>query len=103
MSTTVPNIDIKQLTEPASAIEAYMSAYLDERALPENLRDAAKYALLGGGKRMRPILVARCCQAVGGKLEQALPPAAAIELTRRSSANRSSLASAGLLRLGANL
>ncbi|MAX24680.1 MAG: hypothetical protein CMJ19_09270 [Phycisphaeraceae bacterium] len=80
MSTTVPNIDIKQLTEPASAIEAYMSAYLDERALPENLRDAAKYALLGGGKRMRPILVARCCQAVGGKLEQALPPAAAIEL-----------------------
>jgi geranylgeranyl pyrophosphate synthase len=80
MSTTVPNFDIKKLTEPAGAIEAFMSDYLDHRDLPENLRDAAKYALLGGGKRMRPILVARCCEAVGGKLTQAFPPAAAIEL-----------------------
>lgn len=80
MSTAMPKFDIKQLTEPAGAIEAYLSAYLDQRDLPENLRDAAKYALLGGGKRMRPILVARCCEAVGGKRELALPPAAAIEL-----------------------
>lgn len=80
MSTAMPEFDIKQLTEPAGAIEAYLSAFLDQRELPENLRDAAKYALLGGGKRMRPILVVRCCEAVGGKRELASPPAAAIEL-----------------------
>jgi geranylgeranyl diphosphate synthase type II len=80
MSTAVPKFDLKQLTEPAAGIENYLSDYLDQRELPENLRDAAKYALLGGGKRMRPILVVRCCEAVGGKREMASPPAAAIEL-----------------------
>lgn len=80
MSTAMPEFDINQLTEPAGAIEAYLSDYLDQRNLPANLRDAAKYALLGGGKRIRPILVVRCCEAVGGKQDTALPPAAAIEL-----------------------
>tara|TARA_Y100000589_G_scaffold280326_1_gene276681 strand:+ start:197 stop:1078 length:882 start_codon:yes stop_codon:yes gene_type:complete len=76
----MPKFDIDQLTEPAGAIEAYLSDYFDQRDLPANLRDAAKYALLGGGKRMRPILVVRCCEAVGGKIDTALPAAAAIEL-----------------------
>ena len=76
----MPKFDIDQLTEPAGAIEAYLSDYFDQRDLPANLRDAAKYALLGGGKRMRPILVVSCCEAVGGKIDTALPAAAAIEL-----------------------
>ena len=80
MSTVAPKFDLKQLTEPAESVEAYLSDYIDQRPLPENLREAAKYALLGGGKRMRPILVVRACQAVGGQRELALPPAAAIEL-----------------------
>ena len=80
MNMTARKFDLKQLTEPAGLVEDYLSEYLDQRPLPENLREAAKYALLGGGKRMRPILVVRCCQAVGGQREMALPPAVAIEL-----------------------
>ncbi len=57
-----------------------MAAFIDQRPLPENLRQAAKYALFGPGKRMRPLLVMRACEAVGGPMNNALPPAAAIEM-----------------------
>ncbi len=69
-----------RLTEPAAMVEAYLDRFLTERTLPQNLANAMKYAVLGPGKRMRPILVVRCCEAVGGKAEDALPPAAAIEM-----------------------
>ncbi len=65
---------------PLAGVEAHMAAFLDARAMPANLRDAAKYALFGPGKRMRPLLVLRACQAVGGDAKHALPPAAAIEM-----------------------
>ncbi len=62
------------------AVEETMARFVRERPLPGNLRDAIEYALLGGGKRMRPLLVVRSCQAVGGRQEQALAPAAALEM-----------------------
>jgi geranylgeranyl pyrophosphate synthase len=61
-------------------IDAVMAAWLDERPLPDHLRDAARYALLAPGKRLRPLLVVRSCEAAGGSGEQALAPAAAIEM-----------------------
>ena len=64
----------------AAVVESYLEAALDSRPLPKNLRDAAAYGLLGGGKRMRPLLVLWSCKAVGGDIEKALPAAAAIEL-----------------------
>lgn len=57
-----------------------MARFIDGRAMAPNLREAVRYALLGGGKRLRPLLVARCCQAVGGELDTAMTPAAAIEM-----------------------
>ena len=47
------------LFAPAARIERYMDRWLDRRPLPENLRDAVRYALLGPGKRLRPILTVR--------------------------------------------
>jgi geranylgeranyl pyrophosphate synthase len=44
------------------------------------LREAISYALLEGGKRLRPCLTVAACRAVGGTLEQALGPACAIEM-----------------------
>ncbi len=73
-------IDIRALTAPAAKVEAYLDQFLDSRALPSNLREAIKYAALAPGKRMRPLLVIYACQAVGGTAEQAMPPAAAIEM-----------------------
>ena len=72
--------DLDAITAPAPAVEAWIDRFLDDRPLPGNLREAVKYALLGGGKRLRPILVVRSCQAVGGDTDAALAPAAAIEM-----------------------
>ena len=77
---TAGGFDVRQLTEPAARVEAYIESFLTARPLPGNLLDAVQYALLGGGKRLRPILVVRACEAVGGLVESALPAAAAIEM-----------------------
>jgi len=68
------------LRRPAQDVEAYLADYLQQRPLPANLREALNYAALGPGKRLRPVLVVRSCEAVGGDAQAALPPAAAIEM-----------------------
>ena len=67
--------------ERASAlVERDLRRRLDEAALPENLAAAVRYSVLSGGKRLRPALTLLCCEAVGGDVEGALAPAAALEL-----------------------
>lgn len=51
----------------------------------EKLAEAARYALLGGGKRVRPVLVAACAQTLGAPLDRVLPTACAIELLHTNS------------------
>ncbi|MAE61401.1 MAG: hypothetical protein CMJ49_08610 [Planctomycetaceae bacterium] len=83
MHATAPSdiqIDTDRLAAPAPHVEAYLAAYLNSRPMPDDLRNAMKYSLLGPGKRMRPIIVIRSCEAVGGAIEQAMPAAAAIEM-----------------------
>lgn len=43
------------------------------------LREACRYAVLGGGKRVRPIIVLRCCEACGGDPTAAIDAACAVE------------------------
>jgi geranylgeranyl diphosphate synthase type II len=47
---------------------------------PDVLRDAMAYSLLGGGKRLRPILCLASCDAVGGDRAIVMPTACAIEM-----------------------
>tara|TARA_B100000579_G_scaffold432480_1_gene449392 strand:+ start:741 stop:1643 length:903 start_codon:yes stop_codon:yes gene_type:complete len=47
---------------------------------PEILREAMRYSLLAGGKRLRPILCLAACELAGGNLESALPTAVALEM-----------------------
>jgi farnesyl diphosphate synthase len=47
---------------------------------PERLHRAMHYAVLNGGKRLRPLLVYACGTAFGAKLETLDAPAAAVEL-----------------------
>ncbi len=47
---------------------------------PEELREAMRYSLLAGGKRLRPILCLAACELAGGEGENALPTAVAIEM-----------------------
>lgn len=74
------SIDIDRLTEPAGRVESYIRQFVRSRPMPRNLQEAVEYALLGGGKRVRPILVIRACEAVGGDPDRAMPAAGAIEL-----------------------
>jgi farnesyl diphosphate synthase len=47
---------------------------------PAGLGDAMRYAVLDGGKRLRPLLVLAACEAVGGNPQAALRAACAVEL-----------------------
>jgi farnesyl diphosphate synthase len=47
---------------------------------PAGLGDAMRYAVLDGGKRLRPLLVLAACEAVEGNDEAALRAACAVEL-----------------------
>ncbi len=47
---------------------------------PAGLGDAMRYAVLDGGKRLRPLLVLAACEAVGGQPDAALRAACAVEL-----------------------
>ena len=80
LSVTPGELDVEALTQPGRDLEPYLSRVLDQRPLPVNLREAARYALLGPGKRLRPILVIRSCEAVGTPGVAAYAAAAAIEM-----------------------
>ena len=47
---------------------------------PGKLKDAMRYAVLQGGKRMRPMVTIAACEALGGAAVAALPPACAVEM-----------------------
>lgn len=49
------------------------------RGGPRDLTDACRYVLAGGGKRVRSTLLLLSCEAVGGRLNDALDAGAAIE------------------------
>jgi geranylgeranyl diphosphate synthase type II len=67
-------------SDPLPIIERYMGEFVDSLGMPANLSAAVRYALLGPGKRLRPLLVAHSCAAVGGSLEACLPAATAVEM-----------------------
>ncbi len=62
-----------------SRLEAYLDA-LPMLGAPDRLRQAMRYSLLGGGKRLRGCLLLAACDLAGGDTEAALPFAAAMEL-----------------------
>ncbi len=61
-------------------VEDALARSLVDHPLAPRLRDAMQYAVLGGGKRVRPILVLRACEAVGGARRDAMAAAVALEM-----------------------
>ena len=59
--------------------EAALSAWVGVSA-PAGLGEAMRYAVLDGGKRLRPLLVLAASEAVQGNAEAALRAACAVEL-----------------------
>ena len=60
-------------------------------AAPSEIHEAVRYAVLGGGKRFRPILTLSACEAVGGDPRKALGAASAVEMVHCYSLVRADL------------
>ncbi|MFO0861887.1 MAG: polyprenyl synthetase family protein [Phycisphaerales bacterium] len=61
-------------------IESALRNYAGRLEVGDHLRAAIEYALLSGGKRLRPVLAWHACAAAGGEAHDALPACVAIEL-----------------------
>src|SRR5437870_8762936 len=75
------------MTGPQELI-ALVEGYLDELALPPELGELGgpiRYALAGGGKRIRPVLCLATGEALGREPEELLAAGAAIELVHNFS------------------
>lgn len=72
---------ITKLEQLRIEINAALDDYLEfDPDCPEVLREAVRYSMSAGGKRLRPILVLLACDAGGGSRDAAMPVACAIEL-----------------------
>jgi geranylgeranyl diphosphate synthase, type II len=74
--------DIKQyMASRGALIEKTLDQLVPEQEVPHAvLYRAARYSLLGGGKRLRPILALATAEAFGGNLDAAVIPACALEM-----------------------
>lgn len=61
-------------------IEGYLQSWLQAVPVPQRLQDAMRYSVLGGGKRLRPLLVYATGSGFGVSLDNLDPAAAAVEL-----------------------
>ncbi len=75
---------LQYMKETAAAVRHRLESLLPYAGLPpETLHEAMRYAVLGGGKRIRPLLALACCDAVRGDAAaraRALDAGCALEL-----------------------
>lgn len=70
---------MKNNEEILSTFENYL-AQIQLPEEPQRLYEPIIYSMSGGGKRIRPALLLLCCEAFGGRVQDALPAAAAVEM-----------------------
>lgn len=67
-----------ELESYASTVNQFLLSYLEGK--PRELYQASSHLLRTGGKRLRPFMVIKSCEMLGGTVRRALPAAAAVEL-----------------------
>ena len=70
---------LKQLNVVTQKVNLTINQIFKRENTPEELYNASRHLMEAGGKRLRPFLVLKSCEIVGGEIEVALPIAAAIE------------------------
>jgi farnesyl diphosphate synthase len=75
VSFNLPDWSAERLQRTEDALSAWVPA-----SAPARLGEAMRYAVLDGGKRLRPLLVIAACEAVAGHPEAALRAGCAVEL-----------------------
>jgi len=72
------------LKKKRKSVDSFLKKYITDKKkdkdCPRHLSEAMGYALMAGGKRVRPILCIASYEAVGGNSDKILPVAAALEL-----------------------
>ena len=68
----------KQIENNAKIVNKYLNSKLNGN--PKKLYDAAGHLIVNGGKRLRPYMVIRSCQILGGKSSNAMISASAVEM-----------------------
>ncbi len=69
--------------EKGEVIASFLDCYFKGTSLqyvPPELQESMRYSLMAGGKRLRPILAMASCEAAGGKPEEIVRAAAALEV-----------------------
>jgi len=70
-------MDSKSLTKNARLVNRHLLSKISGK--PTELYKAAAYLIVNGGKRLRPYLVLKSCEILGGTFQHAMPAASAIE------------------------
>lgn len=70
----------EEFTACREKIEAALEKYFTEDLPQKRLLEAMRYSLLAGGKRIRPVLTLKFCEAAGGAPDSALAIGCAVEM-----------------------
>lgn len=70
----------KLLLKRCEKIDKWLENVFESREIPERLKNAMKYSLMAGGKRLRPVLCLSCASLCGLEEDKILPFAGAIEM-----------------------
>lgn len=67
-----------QLKKTAKIVNRFLGTQI--RGEPSQLYKAAAHLIVNGGKRLRPYMVVKSCQVLGGKTKEAMTAAGAVEM-----------------------
>ncbi len=70
----------RRMAENLALIEGALGEIFPQSPRYVGIQNAMEYSLMAGGKRIRPMLVLESCRLCGGRIEDALPFACAIEM-----------------------
>jgi farnesyl diphosphate synthase len=82
LTATIDNLDLQRLMRDCqNRVETRLAHWLPDAGIqPRRLHEAMRYAVLGGGKRIRPLLTYLSGQALGTDWSRLDGPACAVEL-----------------------
>lgn len=73
------NSQIVSMKDYIELVDKYLDKFLQVQ-YPEKIFESMKYTVMLPGKRLRPAMCLEMCRVFGGKIEDALPTACAIEM-----------------------
>jgi geranylgeranyl diphosphate synthase type I len=71
-------MDTDSISKNTKEINNYLVSKL--KGNPPQLYTAASHLIVNGGKRLRPFLVTKSCEVLGGEIKKSMPAASAVEM-----------------------